>query len=95
MCCYPELLDTDFHWQLENEAPLHIPALVAMDGGQSVKRSAAAGHADARSFYSDYIIPPEQVDVYANEVKRRVQPAKKVRHRDLFQLAPALLIAYV
>lgn len=50
-----------------------------MDGGQSVKRSAAAGHADTRTVHSDYFIVPEQVDVYANEVKRRVTPSKKVR----------------
>lgn len=66
-------------FQLENEVPLEIQAFVAMDGGQSVKRSAAAGHADTRAVYSDYFIVPEQVDVYANEVKRRVTPSKKVR----------------
>lgn len=49
-----------------------------MDGGQSVKRSAAAGQADRRTFHSDYEIVPEQVDQYANEVKKRVKPSKKV-----------------
>lgn len=50
-----------------------------MDGGQSVKRSAAAGVADSRDFDTDYRIAPAEVDLYANEVKRRVVPKKKVR----------------
>lgn len=50
-----------------------------MDGGQSVKRSAAAGVADSRDFETDYRIAPIEVDVYANEVKHRVVLKKKVR----------------
>lgn len=50
-----------------------------MDGGQSVKRSASAGVSDSRDFDTDYRIAPAEVDLYANEVKRRVVPKKTVR----------------
>lgn len=52
-----------------------------MDGGQSLKRSANAGTADPRVFDTDYRIAPEEVDLYADEVKRRVVPKKTVRIR--------------
>lgn len=50
-----------------------------MDGGQSLKRSANAGTADTRTFETDYRIAPEEVDLYADEVKRRIVPKKMVR----------------
>ncbi|KZV93301.1 hypothetical protein EXIGLDRAFT_613139, partial [Exidia glandulosa HHB12029] len=65
--------------QLTNEEELVIPGFLAMDGGQSNRRNASAGLADPRVFDSDYRIPPEEVDLYANEVQRRIVPKKKVR----------------
>ncbi|EJD44456.1 hypothetical protein AURDEDRAFT_65269, partial [Auricularia subglabra TFB-10046 SS5] len=59
------------NYKLEGEPELTIPRLVAMDGGQSMKRSASAGLADARVYKSDYRIPPEEIDLCANEVQRR------------------------
>ncbi|EJD45903.1 hypothetical protein AURDEDRAFT_63834 [Auricularia subglabra TFB-10046 SS5] len=53
--------------KLEGEPELVIPSFVAMDGGQSMKRSAAAGMADTRMFQMDYRVPPEEVDLCANE----------------------------
>lgn len=43
-----------------------------------MKRSAAAGLADGRVFDTDYRIAPQEVDLYANEVKKRVMPKKAV-----------------
>ncbi|EJD44351.1 hypothetical protein AURDEDRAFT_65395 [Auricularia subglabra TFB-10046 SS5] len=54
-------------YKLEGEPELVIPSFVAMDGGQSMKRSAAAGLADTRAFETDYRVPPEEVDLCANE----------------------------
>ncbi|KZV82873.1 hypothetical protein EXIGLDRAFT_626428, partial [Exidia glandulosa HHB12029] len=73
---------TDFGGQLQDEPPLEIDGQAAMDGGTAMKRSASAGHADTRVFETDYRIPPAEVDVYANEVKKRVMPTKAVS-RDL------------
>ncbi|EJD33722.1 hypothetical protein AURDEDRAFT_177197 [Auricularia subglabra TFB-10046 SS5] len=64
-------------YKLEGEVELAIPGFIAMDGGQSMKRSATAGLADARVYHSDYRIPPEEVDLCADEVRRRVVPKKK------------------
>ncbi|EJD36651.1 hypothetical protein AURDEDRAFT_74039 [Auricularia subglabra TFB-10046 SS5] len=58
-------------YQLADEEPLEIGGMVAVDGGQSLKRSAAAGHADERTLESDYRIPPAHFDLYANEVAQR------------------------
>ncbi|EJD44437.1 hypothetical protein AURDEDRAFT_48381, partial [Auricularia subglabra TFB-10046 SS5] len=65
-------------YKLEGEQELVMPSLAAMDGGQSMKRSAAAGLADTRVFETDYRVPPEEVNLYADEVRRRIVP-KKVR----------------
>ncbi|KZV92760.1 hypothetical protein EXIGLDRAFT_598781, partial [Exidia glandulosa HHB12029] len=56
------------NYKLEDEPPLVIEGFCAMDGGQAPKRSASAGMVDERVFDSDYRIPPEEVDLYANEV---------------------------
>ncbi|EJD46305.1 hypothetical protein AURDEDRAFT_124089 [Auricularia subglabra TFB-10046 SS5] len=63
-------------YKLEGEPELLIPSFVAMDGGQSMKRSAAAGLADTRIFDTDYRVPPDEVDLRADEVQRRVVPKK-------------------
>ncbi|KZV85013.1 hypothetical protein EXIGLDRAFT_623530, partial [Exidia glandulosa HHB12029] len=55
------------NYKLEGEPTLKFEAFTAHDGGQSARRSAAAGHADERTLESDYIIPAAQVDVYENE----------------------------
>ncbi|EJD45872.1 hypothetical protein AURDEDRAFT_63852 [Auricularia subglabra TFB-10046 SS5] len=59
-------------YKLDGEIELPIAGFIAMDGGQSMKRSATAGLADPRSYHSDYRIPPEEVDLCADEVRRRV-----------------------
>ncbi|EJD47608.1 hypothetical protein AURDEDRAFT_163480 [Auricularia subglabra TFB-10046 SS5] len=64
-------------YKLEGEVELAIPGFIAMDGGPSMKRSATAGLADPRVYHSDYRIPPEEVDLCADEVRRRVVPKKK------------------
>lgn len=47
-----------------------------MDGNNSAKRLAAAGHADKRVFKSDFFLTPDEVDVFRHEVKaRKTQPA--------------------
>ncbi|KZV89030.1 hypothetical protein EXIGLDRAFT_566979, partial [Exidia glandulosa HHB12029] len=63
--------------QLVDEEPLVIEGFLAMDGNQSIRRSASAGVADPRAFESDYLIDPAEVDLYAHEVRRRVVPKKR------------------
>jgi len=49
-----------------------LPAhLHAMDGGNSVKRFSAAGHADEQQFYSPYYILRDQVDAFKDDVTLR------------------------
>ncbi len=52
--------------------------MIVMDGNNSLKRVAPFGNrkvGDARTFDSDYFIPPHVVDRFANEVKpRQSQP---------------------
>ena len=46
-----------------------LPAcLHVMDGGNSVKHAAAAGHADKWQFYSPYHILRDQVDAFKDDV---------------------------
>ncbi|KZV92950.1 hypothetical protein EXIGLDRAFT_613732, partial [Exidia glandulosa HHB12029] len=59
------------NYELEDEEPLVIKGLTAMDGGQAHKRRAGAGHSDPRVFESDYRIPPDEVDLCAGEATRR------------------------
>ena len=63
------------HMQLEEEPKLKFSRLWAFDGNNSLKRVAAParGHADPtpRPFDSDYFLPREYVDQYANEVQSR------------------------
>jgi len=42
-----------------------------MDGNNSAKRMANAGSADLRIFPSRYMIPPDQVDVFKDDVRLR------------------------
>ncbi|KZV81825.1 hypothetical protein EXIGLDRAFT_627873, partial [Exidia glandulosa HHB12029] len=71
------VLMSDVPRQLTNEEALVIPGFLAMDGGQSNRRNASAGLADPRAFDSDYRIPPEEVDLYANEVQRRISKQRE------------------
>ena len=56
--------------------------MIVMDGNNSLKRVAVAGDrqvGDTRKFASDYILPREYVDKFANEVKaRQAQPHVEV-----------------
>ncbi|KZV93713.1 hypothetical protein EXIGLDRAFT_673831 [Exidia glandulosa HHB12029] len=72
------------HWRVKNSCPpcryklddepvLLIPAMIGSDGNFALKRSAAAGSADARTFASDYKIEDESIDLYANEVPKRTR----------------------
>ena len=51
-----------------------------MDGNNSLKRVEASGHADERSFKSAFLIPPEEVDQFQNEVQARKQTAAPPVH---------------
>ena len=42
-----------------------------MDGNNSLKRIDGAGHTDTRTFVSNYIIPPSQVDLFEGDVRTR------------------------
>ncbi|KAG2133402.1 hypothetical protein BD769DRAFT_1354069 [Suillus cothurnatus] len=54
-----------------NECPLYPASLKPMDGNNSAKRMANAGSADLRIFPSRYMIPPDQVDVFKDDVRLR------------------------
>lgn len=57
--------------QQENE-PTLIPARMdSMDGNNSLKRVDGSGHADERIFESSYLIPPDEVDVFKDDVRLR------------------------
>lgn len=57
--------------QQENE-PALIPARMdSMDGNSSLKRVDGSGHADERIFKSSYLIPPDEVDVFKDDVRLR------------------------
>ncbi|KAL7283107.1 LOW QUALITY PROTEIN: hypothetical protein ACG7TL_002532 [Trametes sanguinea] len=63
-------------YKLEDEEPEMFTRLICMDGNNSLKRMAPPGKrstGDTRLFQSDYILPCEFVDRYANEVKARQQ----------------------
>ena len=69
--------------QLEDEPPLELSRLMAMDGNNSLKRMLPVDNreaADARVLDSEYFLPKEFVDRYANEVKSvRRGPQVKTR----------------
>ncbi|KAG1785615.1 uncharacterized protein HD556DRAFT_1217094, partial [Suillus plorans] len=52
-----------------NECPLYPTSLKAMDGNNSAKHMANAGSADLRIFPSRYMIPPDQVDVFKDDIR--------------------------
>ncbi|KAG1736433.1 uncharacterized protein EDB91DRAFT_1238058 [Suillus paluster] len=73
---------TDPNWRLQhgcpactfeqpNECLLYPASLKAMDGNNSVKCMANAGNADRRIFPSRYMIPPDQVDMFKDDVRLR------------------------
>lgn len=71
--------------QLEHEEPLQFSLLYAMDGNNSLKRVARIGEravADQREFTeSDYFIPTEFVERFANEVRgHQTAPDNEVQH---------------
>ncbi|KZO99457.1 hypothetical protein CALVIDRAFT_477266, partial [Calocera viscosa TUFC12733] len=64
-------------YRLKDEPTLPHSKLLAADGNNSSKRFAKAGNQDQRLYESDYIIPPEEVDQFENEVhghRRRTKP---------------------
>ncbi|KAK7685839.1 hypothetical protein QCA50_011185 [Cerrena zonata] len=74
-CCY----------QLQNEAPMKFSRLWAHDGNNSLKRMLPVGNriaADTRVYNSDYILPREFVNKFADEVKSRPKD-KRERHREM------------
>ncbi|KAH9899139.1 hypothetical protein C8Q73DRAFT_639779 [Cubamyces lactineus] len=66
-------------YTLDDEDPGVFSRIICMDANNSLKRTGALGKraiGDTRQFTSDYFLPPEFVNRYANEVKsRQNQPA--------------------
>ncbi len=65
--------------QVEGEDPPTVTRMVCIDGNNSLKRLATAEgrqRGDARIFQSDYILPRDFVDQYANEVPSRQRQSK-------------------
>lgn len=65
--------------QVEGEEPPTVMCMVCIDGNNSLKRLATAEgrrRGDARVFQSDYILPRDFVDQYANEVSSRQRQSK-------------------
>lgn len=65
--------------QLEGEDPPTFSRIICMGGNNSLKRLAPSGNrsvGDTRIFHSDYLLPREFVDQYANEVKSRQRQPK-------------------
>ncbi|KAG1749265.1 hypothetical protein EDB19DRAFT_2022684 [Suillus lakei] len=54
-----------------DEPNMYPESLKAMDGNNSAKRMATAGHADHRKFTSWYMITSEDVDVFKDDVRLR------------------------
>ncbi|KAL1741794.1 hypothetical protein HDZ31DRAFT_44654, partial [Schizophyllum fasciatum] len=59
--------------QVSDEATLRPARLQAMDGNESLKRVAGWGHTDKRAFNSMFLIRPEDVDVFKDDVKHRTR----------------------
>ena len=60
--------------QLEGEEPAQWDRIVCMDGNNSLKRLATRANqrtADSRTFATDYFLPRDFVDKFANKVKSR------------------------
>ncbi|KAG1764991.1 hypothetical protein EDD22DRAFT_978874 [Suillus occidentalis] len=73
---------TEPNWHLRHSCPactfeqsdepaLYPASLKAMDGNNSAKRMATAGHADHRKFTSQYMITSEDVEVFKDDVRLR------------------------
>ncbi|KAI0350003.1 hypothetical protein OH77DRAFT_1576588 [Trametes cingulata] len=61
-------------YEVEGETPAAFSRIIALDGNNSLKRLATSGKrstADKREFDSDYFLPHEFADRYANDVKSR------------------------
>jgi hypothetical protein len=58
-----------------NECPLYPASLGAMDGNNSAKHMVNAGSADPRIFPSRYMIPPDQVVIFKDDV--RLHPGER------------------
>ncbi|KAL1740423.1 hypothetical protein HDZ31DRAFT_47533, partial [Schizophyllum fasciatum] len=80
-------LGRDAMWQVKNhcaacsnrvpgEVPLYPTRLQAMDGNESLKRVAGWGHTDKRTFQSAFLIVPESVDEFKDDVKHRSRGAR-------------------
>ena len=61
--------------QLENEAPLTFNRMIPFDGNNSMKRMYQISTSRVRDLHcftdSDYLLPPEYVNQYADEVPTR------------------------
>ncbi|KAG6809418.1 hypothetical protein H0H92_000329 [Tricholoma furcatifolium] len=68
-------------YKIQGEPELRYERMIVLDGNNSLKRIKAIGNrqiSDKRTFESDYFLPAEFVDQYANEVKARpAAPANK------------------
>ncbi|KAI1792846.1 hypothetical protein LXA43DRAFT_886785 [Ganoderma leucocontextum] len=72
-------------YQVEGESPATFSHMVVMDGNNSLKRFAPVGNrdiGDTRTYQSDYWLPTDFVDKFANEVKAR-QPQPHVAVPDV------------
>ncbi|KAG2753193.1 hypothetical protein P692DRAFT_201706191, partial [Suillus brevipes Sb2] len=68
------------NYKQENE-PALIPARMdSMDGNSSLKRVDGSGHADERIFKSSYLIPPDEVDVFKDDVRLRPGTRAAITH---------------
>jgi hypothetical protein len=72
--------------KLDNEPLLPFGRLVAMDGNNSLKRMAMTANrsaSDTRQLCdSDYFLPSEYVDQYANEIRGKMSKGPAVRPKD-------------
>ncbi|KAG1853525.1 hypothetical protein F4604DRAFT_1686334 [Suillus subluteus] len=64
------------NYKQENEPTLIPVRMDSMDGNSSLKRVDGSGHADERIFKSSYLIPPDEVDIFKDDV--RLRPGTRV-----------------
>lgn len=61
---------------MPDEPPLVPARLHAMDGNSSAKHLDGAGHTDPRTFKSQYLIPPVDVDQFTDDGVARTRASK-------------------
>lgn len=73
---------TDMHLQLEDEPPRTFSRMIPLDGNNSMKRTFQLGEhrsINAQPFTdSDYLLPPEYVDQFKDEVRSARAPGVPV-----------------